>query len=430
MNPDSLSSDSHKAPHGSLTLPADADVIRDELVALAQDDVDVFDGRVFSLAYVPDPATRALSDEAYRMFAHSNALNTDAFPSLRRMQSDVVSQLLRWTHAPDGAAGFMTSGGTESLILAVRSALKVRLSCSSGVQFRANVVLPTSAHAAFEKAAEYFDIESRRIEVKPDWRADVASMADAVDDETILLVGSAPQYPQGVIDPLAELSELARCRQLPLHVDACMGGVTLTFLERAGESVPLWDFRLDGVTSLSVDLHKYGYTAKGAGVLLYRDKHRRAAQTFVTDNWLGGLYGSSGILGTKSGGPIASAWAVMRNLGDIGYQELTMRGRRAAQRLADHIEGHELLTLRSRPDSTLVSFGTRRDDESIYAIADELRAKGWYLDRQGPPPSLHATVNAVHESVMTQFLRDLDDAAHNVSTTGATGGTSAYGTVE
>jgi glutamate/tyrosine decarboxylase-like PLP-dependent enzyme len=163
---------------------------------------------------------------------------------------------------------------------------------------------------------------------------------------------------------------------------------------------------------------------------LYRDKHRRAAQTFVTDNWLGGLYGSSGILGTKSGGPIASAWAVMRHLGDIGYQELTMRGRRAAQRLADHIEGHELLTLRSRPDSTLVSFGTRCDDESIYAIADELRAKGWYLDRQGPPPSLHATVNAVHESVMTQFLRDLDDAAHNVSTTGATGGTSAYGTLE
>ncbi|MFM8870096.1 MAG: pyridoxal-dependent decarboxylase, partial [Actinomycetota bacterium] len=238
------------------------------------------------------------------------------------------------------------------------------------------------------------------------------------------------QYPQGVVDPIAELSELALSRNIPLHVDACMGGVTLTFLERAGEPVPLWDFRLDGVTSLSVDLHKYGYTAKGAGVLLYRDKQRRAAQTFVTDNWLGGLYGSSGILGTKSGGPIASAWAVMRHLGDSGFQALTMSARRAALRLADHLGQHEVFQLRSQPDSTLVSFGTHRNDESIFAIADVLRTKGWYLDRQGPPPSLHATVNAVHESVMTEFLRDLDEAASEASASGTIGRTGTYGTIE
>ncbi|MBM3638870.1 MAG: aspartate aminotransferase family protein [Actinobacteria bacterium] len=421
----------------ALSVPTDADAVHDELIALANDDVDVFGGRVFSLAYVPDPVTQSLSNDAYRMFAHTNGLNADAFPSLRRMQADVVSQILGWTHAPAGAAGFMTSGGTESLILAVRSALKMYQSSQSAGDTspgrspgRLNMVLPTSAHAAFEKAAEYFDVEARRIPVLPDWRANVSMMAEAIDADTVLLVGSAPQYPQGVIDPITELSELATSRNIPLHVDACMGGVTLTFLERAGEAIPLWDFRLNGVTSLSVDLHKYGYTAKGAGVLLYRDKQRRAAQTFVTDNWLGGLYGSSGILGTKSGGPIASAWAVMRHLGDSGYQALTVTARDAALRLANHLEQHDVLQLRSWPDSTLVSFGTRSNDESIFAIADVLRTKGWYLDRQGPPPSLHATINAVHESVMTEFLRDLDDASSRVSASGTTGRTSTYGTIE
>ena len=422
----------------TLEAPTDADTVRNELMALSRDDVDVFGGRVFSLAYVPDPVTQALSNDAYRMFAHTNGLNADAFPSLRRMQADVVSQMLGWSHGPAGAAGFMTSGGTESLILAVRSALRMRITSASAgdsssprlAPGRFNMVLPTSAHAAFEKAADYFDVEARRIPVMPDWRANVSMMADAVDADTILLIGSAPQYPQGVVDPIAELSDLALSRHIPLHVDACIGGVTLTFLERAGEHVPLWDFRLDGVTSLSVDLHKYGYTAKGAGVLLYRDKQRRAAQTFVTDNWLGGLYGSSGILGTKSGGPIASAWAVMRHLGDSGFQALTMSARRAALRLADHLEQHEVFQLRSQPDSTLVSFGTHRNDESIFAIADVLRTKGWYLDRQGPPPSLHATVNAVHESVMTEFLRDLDEAASEVSASGTMGRTDTYGTIE
>ncbi len=406
-------------------------MVRDELLTLAQDDLDIHAGRAFSLAYVPDDVTRSLSDDAYRMFAHTNGLNMDAFPSLRRMQSEVVSQILSWTHGPQGSSGFMTSGGTESLILAVRSALKIHQQSSTWVATgRPNMVLPTSAHAALEKAAEYFGVESRRVPVRPDWRADVNAMESAIDDDTMLLVGSAPQYPQGVIDPLEDLSEVALQHALPLHVDACMGGVTLTFMERAGEPVAPWDFRLDGVTSISVDLHKYGYTAKGAGVLVYRDKARRAAQTFVTDNWLGGLYGSSGILGTKSGGPIASAWAVMRHLGDSGYEELTITARRAALRLVDHIERHDTLTLRARPDSTLVCFGLPDDSERAFAVADALWTKGWYVDRQSPPPSLHATVNAVHESVMTEFLRDLDHAVVATIATGTSGSAGAYGTVD
>ena len=366
------------------------------------------EGRAFTLAYNAGPEVVALAEEAYRRFSGENALNTDAFPSLRRMQADVVSHAVSWTHGDGDATGFMTSGGTESLILSVRAAMK-RAEREGRKLVRPNVVLPASAHAAFEKAADYFGTENRRIAVGPDWRADTGAMLDAVDDQTVLIVASAPGYPQGVIDDVTPLAAAAAERRINCHVDACMGGVTLTYMERAGEHVPLWDFRVDGVTSISIDLHKYGYSAKGAGVLLHRNKFLRADQTFITDNWLGGTYGSSGILGTKSGGPIAAAWAVLHHLGDDGYERLTMAARRTALRIADHIESRPELELRARPDSTLLCFGVAdglRHD--VFAVADALNARGWYVDKQSPPKSIHLTVNAVHETVVDGFLSDLD----------------------
>lgn len=392
------------------------------------------DGRAFSLAYYAGPEVQAVSDEAVRRFGSANGLNVDAFPSLRRFQNDVVATTRGWLGADDSAAGFMTSGGTESIILAVKAA---REQARADRSVRSpNVVLPSSAHAAFEKACHYFDVESRRVSVRDDWRADVKAMEAAVDDQTILLVGSAPQYPQGVIDPIAELGEVASARHVNFHVDACMGGVTLAFMERDGEIVPPWNFQVPGVTSMSVDLHKYGYSAKGASVILYRDKRRRSFQTFVTDNWLGGVYGSSGILGTKSGGPIASAWAVMQFLGDDGYRELTRRARRAALILADAVESIPGLVLRARPDSTLLAFGAAPDPKTgdavvdVAAVADDLWAAGWYVDRQGPPPSLHCTVNAVHDRTVEDFVAALRVAVDRVRTTSATGVQGAYGTID
>ena len=211
----------------------------------------------------------------------------------------------------------MTTGGTESILLAVKAARQRGL-VERDVH-RPNVVLPTSAHAAFEKGAHYFGLENRRIPVRDDWRADVDAMAAAIDDDTVLVVGSAPQYPQGVIDPITDIAALAAERDINCHVDACMGGVTLPYLARLGYDVPPFDFGVPGVTSMSVDLHKYGYTAKGASVIVHRTKALRRHQIFVTDNWLGGIYGSSGLLGTKSGGPMAAAWAVLHHLGDDGY---------------------------------------------------------------------------------------------------------------
>jgi glutamate/tyrosine decarboxylase-like PLP-dependent enzyme len=360
---------------------------------------------VFSLAYSAGPEVLALAEDAYRRFAGENALNVDAFPSLRRMQDDVVDIARGWLGG-DASAGSMTTGGTESLLLTVKAA-RDRARAERGIR-SPNMVLPASAHAALEKGAAYFDVESRRIPVRADWRADVEAMAAAIDDDTVLVVASAPQYPQGVIDDVSAIAALAAGRGLNCHVDACMGGVVLPYLARLGEDVPPWNFDVDGVTSISVDLHKYGYTAKGAGVLVHRDKQLRRYQTFVTDNWLGGLYGSSGILGTKSGGAIAAAWAVLHHLGDDGYLLLTDVARRTALRLADAVESIAALRLLARPDTTLVAF-TAADPAAldVTTLAAALRRRDWLVDQQGPPASLHCMVNAVHESTIDAFIADL-----------------------
>jgi glutamate/tyrosine decarboxylase-like PLP-dependent enzyme len=410
-----------------LGLGRPADEVLAAMESLRTGDVKWRDGRAFSLAYSAGPEVLALSEEAYRRFSGENALNTAAFPSLRSMHDDVVSCVSGWLHGPASARGFMTSGGTESLVLVVRAAVE-RARREGRLPAHPNMVLPTSAHAALEKGADYFGVESRRVDVRNDWRADVEAMAAAADDSTVLFVASAPQYPQGVIDPVAEVAALAVGRDVNMHVDACMGGVVLPALERAGVPLPPWDFRVPGVTSVSVDLHKYGYTAKGAGVLVHRDKLLRNDQVFVTDNWLGGVYGSSGILGTKSGGPIASAWAVMSHLGDAGYERLATAARSVTLAIAAHVEGCDDLRLRSRPDSTLLAFGDADDGPGIFALADELRERGWWVDRQGPPDSIHLTVNAVHEPLVDEFLADLDAARRAMR--GRSGSSGAYGSVD
>ncbi len=391
-----------------------AQSLLNQMESLRTNDVRWRDGRCFTLAYSAGPDVLALAEESYRRFSGENALNTSAFPSLRVMQQDVVDIVSGWTHGADATAGFMTSGGTESLVLTVRAARK-RAEREGRDLMRMNMVLPSSAHAAFEKGADYFDVESRRVPVGADWKANVEAMRAACDDETILIVGSAPQYPQGVIDPIAAIAEIAAERNINCHVDACMGGVTLTYLERLGEPIAPWDFRCDGVSSISVDLHKYGYTSKGSGVLLHRNKTLRSDQTFITDNWLGGMYGSSGILGTKSGGPIASSWAVLHYLGDDGYERVTHSARESAMRIYRHLNAHPDIEVRGLPESTLLSFGTKDPNRhDVFAIADRLIADGWYLDKQTPPASIHLTVNAVHAPLVDEFLSDLDAAIQHV----------------
>ena len=415
-----------------MTLPSSgvpADQVLAQLDALKEHDVRWRDGRAFTLAYYAGPEVSAIADEAHRRFSTDNALNTDAFPSLRTIQAEVVSIVGDWLQAGPDGAGFMTSGGTESILMAVKAA-RERGRAERGIT-RPNVVLPTSAHAAFEKGCYYFGLESRRVAVRDDWRADADARADAIDGDTVLVGGSAPQYPQGVVDPIADIAALAAERDINCHVDACMGGVTLTYLACLGYDITPWIFTVPGVTSISVDLHKFGYTAKGAAVIMHRSKRLRAYQTFVTDNWLGGMYGSSGVLGTKGGGPMAAAWAVMHHLGDEGYLRLTADARRATEAIVAAVRSMPELMLRAEPDAMLLSFGAADPAVlDVYAVADALWRRGWYVDRQGPPPSLHLTVNAVHADKVEAFLADLRASIDEVTAASASGDQGAYGTID
>ncbi len=385
-------------------------------------------GRAFSLAYFAGDEAIKVAEEAYRSFSGENALSTDAFPSLRKIQSEVVAMTGSWLGANHDSAGFMTSGGTESILMAVKAA-RDRLRSERNIN-RPNIVLPTSAHAAFDKACAYFEVESRRVDVKDDWRADVDAMRARVDQNTVLVVASAPQYPQGVVDDVSGIAALALDADCNCHVDACMGGVTLAYLERLGEVLPPWNLRVPGVSSISVDLHKFGYTSKGASVIMYASKYLRSFQGFVTDNWLGGLYASSGALGTKSGGSMASAWAVMHHLGDDGYLRLTRQARDATLKLAKTIGSSEHYLLRAQPETTLLCFGAKDPDAlNVFAVADELWQRGWYIDRQTPPDSLHCTVNAIHHDKIESFVNDLEVATKTVLMNKKTGDRGSYGTL-
>jgi glutamate/tyrosine decarboxylase-like PLP-dependent enzyme len=417
-------SESHVIPANGLS-PQQISQSFDEV---SRNDVRWQDGKAFSLAYNAGPDVLRVAEDAYKRFAGANALNTGAFPSLRQMQSEVLDMVGVWLGSPTTAAGYFTSGGTESILMAVKAA-RDQFRDESSVT-HPNIVLPTSAHAAFDKAAAYFGVELRRVAVRTDWRADVEAMARQIDSNTILIVGSSPQYPQGVIDDIPALANIALQHNVNFHVDACMGGVSLAYLSRLNHQIPPWNLAVNGVTSISVDLHKFGYTSKGASVIMYANKRLRSFQGFFTDQWLGGVYASSGMLGTKSGGPIAAAWAVMHYLGDDGYLRLTRSARIATETLTQHINAHPHLSLLAQPDALLLSFvATNPKRLNIYAVADEMWKRGWYIDRQEPPQSLHCTINAIHESVIEAMIVDLDECIAIVLDTGQTGDVGAYATL-
>jgi glutamate/tyrosine decarboxylase-like PLP-dependent enzyme len=417
-------SESHVIPANGLS-PQQISQAFDEV---SRNDVRWQDGKAFSLAYNAGPDVLRVAEDAYKRFAGANALNTGAFPSLRQMQSEVLDMVGVWLGSPTTAAGYFTSGGTESILMAVKAA-RDQFRDESSVT-HPNIVLPTSAHAAFDKAAAYFGVELRRVAVRTDWRADVEAMARQIDSNTILIVGSSPQYPQGVIDDIPALANIALQHNVNFHVDACMGGVSLAYLSRLNHQIPPWNLAVNGVTSISVDLHKFGYTSKGASVIMYANKRLRSFQGFFTDQWLGGVYASSGMLGTKSGGPIAAAWAVMHYLGDDGYLRLTRSARIATETLTQHINAHPHLSLLAQPDALLLSFvATNPKRLNIYAVADEMWKRGWYIDRQEPPQSLHCTINAIHESVIEAMIVDLDECIAIVLDTGQTGDVGAYATL-
>ena len=401
------------------------------LLAKREHDVRWQDGRTFGMVYDGGESLHELLDEVAPLFLHDNALNTLAFPSLAEIQKDVVGIVADLLHGAPDAAGFMTSGGTESILMAVKAA-RERGRKERGVE-RPNIVAPESAHAAFHKGASYFGLEMRKIPVRPDWRADVDATADAVDDDTVLVVGSAPQYPQGVIDPIPDLAALAAERGANFHTDACMGGFVLPFMEQLGYEVPPWDFRVPGVTSISADLHKLGYAPKGASVIMHRDKDLRRYQTFVFDGWLGGFYASPNMQGTRPGLPMALAWATLHHLGLDGYLRLTRLTVDTRQRMVAGVRAIDGVTVLGEPEAHLVAISAApgwEDRVDVFAVGDALLARGWFHDRQGPPDTLHATVSAGNAPVIDDYLRDLRECVTEVLGTRADDRSTNYATLE
>ncbi|HET9730170.1 MAG TPA: aminotransferase class V-fold PLP-dependent enzyme [Acidimicrobiia bacterium] len=382
------------------------------------------DGRTFGMVYDGGPEVHAVAEAVAQMFLHENALNTFAFPSLGEIQSEVVGACAELFHG-DTAAGFMTSGGTESILMAVKAA-RERARAERGVT-EPEMVVASSAHAAFHKAAHYFGVRLHKVGVRDDFRADVDAMAAHVNVNTALIVGSAPQYPQGVIDPIPELAALAIDVGCSMHVDACMGGFVLPFMERNGDPVPPWDFRVDGVTTISADVHKLGYAPKGASVIVHRTKELRRYQTFVFDDWLGGFYASPGMQGSRPGLPMATAWAVMHFLGIEGYCRLTRIAVDARRRIVDGVRALGLRVL-GEPEAQL--FAMTSDELDVFALGDALQRRGWYLDRQQPPDSLHATVSAGNAPVVDDFLHDLTACIADVGASRTDDRSTNYATLE
>ncbi|HWE67672.1 MAG TPA: aminotransferase class V-fold PLP-dependent enzyme [Acidimicrobiales bacterium] len=381
------------------------------LLSMKQNDQDWRGGRVFSLVYSAGEEVHELLQDALSLYSAENGLNVLAFPSIGIMQHDIISNTATLLGADDPASGgavegYLTSGGTESLLQAVKTARDVARQ-ERGIA-HPQVVAAQSAHAAFTKAADYFDIELIRVPVGPDFRVDVDALAAACTDDTIMVVGSAPTYPQGVIDPIADIAALALERGILCHVDACMGGFLLPFLTQLGRLSEPFDFRLPGVTSISADVHKYGYASKGVSVILYRTHELARKQLFVTTDWLGGFYASTAMAGTRPAGPIAAAWAALMHLGTEGYLELTRTAHDAALALRAGIESIDGLAVRGDPPATVMAFGAEDPAAlDIFAVGEQLAAEGWYLDRQTNPDSLHATVHAGSAATVPYLVEDL-----------------------
>jgi glutamate/tyrosine decarboxylase-like PLP-dependent enzyme len=405
--------------------------VMQQLLRMKEGDQDWRGGRVFSLVYSAGDDVHELLQDALSLYSAENGLNVLAFPSIGTMQHDIVANTASLLGADDpasggGVEGYLTSGGTESLLQAVKTARDVARQ-ERGMTYP-RVIAAESAHAAFTKAADYFDVELVRLPVGPDYRVDVDAMADACSDTTIMVVGSAPTYPQGVVDPITDIAALARERGILCHVDACMGGFLLPFLTRLERFAEPFDFRVPGVTSMSADVHKYGYAAKGVSVILYRDHELARHQVFATSDWLGGFYASTAMAGTRPAGPIAAAWAALMHIGTDGYLELTRTAHDAARTLRRGIESIDGLAVRGDPPGTVMAFGALDAGAlDIFAVGERLSADGWYLDRQHRPDSLHATVHAGSAATVPLLVDDLRRAVNAVGSSRAHDRSTTYG---
>jgi sphinganine-1-phosphate aldolase len=381
--------------------------ILDELGTMAGEEDRIADlGHVSGSIYHGGHDHYAFLTEVFRLFAHANVLQRDMYPSATKLEAEIVAMTAAMLHA-EVACGVVTFGGTESLINPML-VYRDRGRAEKGIT-EPEVIIPVTAHVALEKAGHLLGIKILKAPLTSQWLVDVDWVRDHVTKNTVALVGSAANYAHGLIDPIADLSEVALEHDLGLHVDGCLGGFILPWGERLGYDIPRFDFRVPGVTSISADTHKYGYALKGTSVLLYRDSDLRKYQYFNFTDWPGGIYFSPGLSGSRSGGVVAATWAAMVSLGEHGYFEIAKQIFETAATIRRGIEAIPELQVFGNP-TFLVAF--RSPELNIYHVNDHLIAKGWRLNALQLPAGLHFCVTRPNTApgVAEAFLADLRDA--------------------
>lgn len=360
--------------------------IHQQWQAYTADDMKWQEGKFFGYVYYPGDEYYKIINEAYAKFSVTNALNPAVFSSLKKMENEVVQMAASLLHGDENVSGSMTSGGTESIFMAVKAAKE----WAKKNKHTKNplMLLAETAHPAFCKAADTIEFNYKLIKVDPNFQLDIEDLKKHVSTDTVLIVGSAPSYPQGMIDPIEEIAAIAKQHKCLLHVDACVGGFILPFLKMEGVDLPKFDFEIDGVTSISADVHKYGYAAKGASVVLYKNAELRKGQFYVKTDWSGGIYGSPSFMGTRGGGPIAAAWTALNHIGEDGYRRMAKETFEETMFIKKSIE-EEIpeLKILGNPKATLFAFAS--DTLDVYEVADELAELGWTINRQQLPASLH-----------------------------------------
>lgn len=366
------------------------------------------DGYASGAVYHGDPGHVAFLSQVYAAQSQSNPLHPDLWPSATKFEAEIVSMtahMLGAGEAGDEVAGTVSSGGTESILLAMK-AYRDHARARRGIA-EPEIVAPVTAHAAFDKAARYFDMKLVRVPVDAGFRADLDAMAEAVTDRTAVVVGSAPGFPHGVVDPIGQIADLAARHGAGCHVDACLGGFVLPWARRLGYPVPEFDFRVPGVTSMSADTHKYGYAAKGSSVVLYRGKELRRFQYYTVTDWPGGLYLSPTFAGSRPGALSATCWAAMVSIGERGYLEAARRILETGGYLRDQIAA--IPGLRVLGDPLWVIAFTATDGLDVYQVMENMSRRGWSLNGLQHPASVHIAVTLRHTvpGVAGRFLAGL-----------------------
>ncbi len=408
----------------------DKNEIMDDLRSFCNNDPDYKGGKTWSLVYYLNEGHSNFMNDAYSLYSSSNGLNPTAFKSLKKIETEVIRITADLFHGDENVCGVMTSGGTESCLLAVKTyrdygRAKKRIK-------KPEMIIAETAHVAWLKGAEYFGVKPVIVPLDKNEQIDIKSVSKKINRNTVMILGSAPEYPHGIIDNIEVLGELGLKHNIPVHVDACVGGFILPFLEKIGKEIPLWDYRIPGVTSISADIHKYGFAAKGASTITYRNLEILKHQMFVHQDWPGGVFASPALLGTRPGGAYAAAWAAIHCFGEEGYIELAKKVMEVSDDLKQGITEIPDLEIIGNPVGPLFAYRSTTPDVNIFAVGDQMEQRGWHIDRLQMPEALHAMVTPNHEPVIESYVKDLGESVQHVREhpeLAETGGAATYGMI-